>query len=449
MSRLLISGTHSGCGKTTVTCALLAALKARGIKTAAFKCGPDYIDPMFHREAAQIKAYSLDPFFLNGGGLRSRLFSQDGKFSVIEGAMGYYDGITNTSEASAYTAAKKTQTPVVLVLNAKGAGNSIAAVIEGFVRHMPNNQIKGVIFNGANGSRYPDLKHLAENAGVSAYGHMPFNEKWSIPARHLGLLKAGELKNLQEILSELSKQAEQTLDIDGLIKLGNSAPALKADIPAKKINRAGKKIRLAVTRDDAFCFHYEENMELLQALGCEAVFFSPLRDKALPSGISGLSITGGYPELHAASLSANHLMLKEIRSAVTCALPTIAEGGGFMYLHKTIDGFPMCGVIPASVYKTDKLQRFGYITITAREDNLLCKAGESIRSREFHYWDSDNCGNGFTARKAGRDTIYPCVHTSASLYAGFPHLYFPANPLFAENFIRKMTLFSEKEILNG
>ena len=439
MNRLLIAGTNSGCGKTTVTCALLAALKDRGIATTAFKCGPDYIDPMFHKAVSGMKAYHLDPFFLDGEGLRSHLASHAGTLSVMEGAMGYYDGIAATNESSAYTVARETQTPVVLVVSARGVGSSLGAVIEGFARHRPDSHIEGVIFNDASETRYPDLKRIAENAGVRAYGTMPHREEWALPSRHLGLLSAGEIEDLQYKLAELRRQAEQSLDIDGLLAL--------AETPLDLIRTAGAnpqraaRVRLAVARDEAFCFFYEENLELLQALGCELLFFSPLKDGALPANIDGLYLCGGYPELHAETLTGNSSMMESMRQAIENGLPTIAECGGFLVLHEALDGVPMCGVIHSVAFETKKLQRFGYITLTAGCDNLLCKAGDSIRAHEFHYWDSSSPGGSFTARKAGREISYSCVHATDSLYAGFPHLYFPANPAFAECFVERMAQY--------
>jgi len=440
MSRLLIAGTSSGCGKTTVTCALLSALIARGSTPTSFKCGPDYIDPMFHRTASGIHAYNLDPFFLDGDGLRSHLAKHAGIVSVIEGAMGYYDGIAATNEASAYTVARETATPAVLVVRVRGMGSSLGAVVKGFTQYRPDNHIMGVIFNDASESRYADLKQIAADTGVRVYGYLPRNPEWSLPERHLGLLAAGEIAGLKDTLQSLGRQAEQTLDIDGLIALAETAPTLQTvEKPIERIfPQWGIQTRLAIARDEAFCFLYEENLELLQELGCEPAFFSPLHDKALPKDSQGLYICGGYPELHTKTLTGNTSMRESILQAVKSGLPTIAEGGGFMYLHETLDGLPMCGVIPGTAFETRRLQRFGYMTMTARQDNLLCRAGESIRSREFHYWDSSSPGNGFTARKAGRDRSYPCIHATDTLYAGFPHLYFPANPAFAEHFAERM-----------
>jgi cobyrinic acid a,c-diamide synthase len=443
--RLLITGTGSGCGKTTAVCALLTAFKSRGLTPTAFKCGPDYIDPMFHRSVSSVMAYNLDPFFFNGQGLWRHLNAYAGELALIEGAMGYYDGIAATCEASAYTVARETRTPVVLVVSAKAAGHSLEAVLEGFARHRPDSNIKGVIFNDAGEQRYPDLKRFALEAGLTPFGYMPRNAKWELPARHLGLLTAGEIAELQNILRELGEQAERTLDLDGLLTLAGAADEWFGTVgnpPGRSY--APSRVRLAVARDEAFCFHYEENLDLLQSIGCELVFFSPLRDTALPGNIGGLYLGGGYPELHAAVLSGNTYMLESIKRAIAGGLPTVAEGGGFLYLHRTLDGFPMCAVLDGAAYKSTGPRRFGYVTLTANRDNLLCKAGDAFPSREFHYWDSDSPGDSFDAQKAGRDISYQCVHASDSLYAGFPHLYFPAYPWAANNFIKRMKVYEPK-----
>jgi cobyrinic acid a,c-diamide synthase len=434
----MIAGTNSGCGKTTVTCAVLAALKNRGLNPVAFKCGPDYIDPMFHRAVTGVAAYNLDPFFLDGGGLRAHIAAHAGEVDVIEGALGFYDGIAATSEASAYTVAHETQTPVVLVVSAKGAGASLGAMIEGFARHRTDNQIKGVIFIGANESRRADLAKIAEAAGTRMLGTMPRNPEWAMPSRHLGLLTVDEISGLKGILAELGRQAEESIDIDGLLEL-----ACRGELcsPAKKsrptAGERGSPLRLAIAKDGAFCFMYEENLELLRELGCEPVFFSPIRDKALPPNISGLYLGGGYPELYADALAENGSMRENVKRAIDGGLPTVAEGGGFLYLHD-------CGVIEGKTRKTESLRCFGYITLTANRDNLLCKAGERIRAHEFHYCESENPGGAFMAKKAGRELSYPCIHATDTLYAGFPQLYLPANPAFAQHFAERMTQYEAR-----
>jgi cobyrinic acid a,c-diamide synthase len=236
MKRFLITGTHSGSGKTTITCAVLAALKARGLSLTAFKCGPDFIDPMFHRSVSDIPCWNLDPFFMEPEALRAHLASHSrpeaDSVSVMEGVMGYYDGIAGTEEASTYSVAGATETPAVLVVDVSGSGNSIVAVIEGFVRHRADSGIQGVIFNGARESSYPYFSVLAEQAGVKALGFMPRNKDWSIESRHLGLQTAAEIPGLAEKLAALGRQAEASIDIDGLLALAGTAPDLQAGFSA-------------------------------------------------------------------------------------------------------------------------------------------------------------------------------------------------------------------------
>ena len=438
MKRLLIAGVRSGVGKTTVTCALLSAFRRRGVPLAVFKCGPDYIDPMFHRAVSGVPCWNLDPFFFDGDGLRAHLAghgSLDG-LSLIEGAMGFYDGVAMSGEASAHTVATETETPAVLVVDVAGAGHSLAAIIEGFVRHRQPSGIRGVIFNGASATSYAAYRTLAEEVGVEAFGFLPRSEDWAIGHRHLGLVTAAEIPGLTHKLTALGEQAEKTLDLDGLLALAATAPeraAIRRPNPSPR-----RSARIAVAKDEAFCFLYAENIELFEALGAEIVWFSPLRDRGLPAGVDALYLPGGYPELYGRDLSANAAMRASLRDAVRRGLPTIAECGGFLYLHETLDGLPMAGVIEASAFRTERLQRFGYVTLTARRDNLLCQEGGTIRAHEFHYWESAAPGTDFIGRKPGREIEYPCIHATDTLYAGFPHLYLPANPVFAERFMARI-----------
>ena len=446
--RLLIAGTNSGCGKTTVSIALLKAFKERGLDLCAFKCGPDYIDPMFHRAVLGLPSYNLDPFFCDEEQLRGVLSSHMRRLSVIEGVMGYYDGIGTEGQASTWSVASATQTPVVLVINVRGMYTSAGAVIRGFKDFRENSCIKGVIFNGASAMLYKDLKTIAENTGVKAYGFMPKVPEAELGSRHLGLITAAEVDDLQGKIAALGEKAAECIDIDGLLELADCAPAVDAasdvrPLPADQAvpsagDRSGRRrIRLAVARDEAFCFIYEENIELFKKVGFDIVWFSPLHDQELPRGVQALYLPGGYPELYPLELSQNDRMLASVNTAISQGLPTFAECGGFMYLHEYMDGHRMAGAIKGKCFRTDRLQRFGYITITAKEDNLFCRAGGSIRAHEFHYYDSDDAGSGFIAEKPTGKRSWECVHAGPSLYAGYPHLYLPANPEFAESFYRK------------
>ena len=439
MNRILISGTNSNCGKTTITMALLAAFKNKGLEIASFKSGPDYIDPMFHRKVFDVETHNLDPYFSTEEMLCDQFIRNCGKdLSIIEGAMGYYDGIGVEGRASAWEVAKSIKAPAVLIIDAKGMSNSAAAIIKGFKEFKEESMVEGVIFNNISPMLYPLLRDIVEKEGIKAYGFLPREERYSVGSRNLGLITADEIEDIKEKINGLRELAEKYIDLEGLYELAQSAPVLEASDDYKKLIESSKdesKPRIAVSRDNAFCFMYKENIEILEDLGCEVVFFSPLNDEKLPEGISGLYLCGGYPELYPEELSNNKRMCQEIKDIITKGIPTIAECGGFMYLHDSIENVPMVGFIKGNCIKTDKLQRFGYIEITALEDNLLCHKGESIRVHEFHYYDSENCGESFMAKKASNGLEYLCCHGSDSLYAGFPHIYLPANPNFAKSFV--------------
>ena len=443
MDRVLIAGTHSGCGKTTVTLALLMALKAQSVQVSAFKCGPDFIDPMFHRRAIGVPCYNLDPYFCDEEQLRSLLAAHAGEISVIEGVMGYYDGVGPEGNYSTYDVARHTKTPVVLVIDVDGMYASAGAVLHGFLNYKPNSGICGVVFNGASAALYEGLKQIAEQAGITPLGFLPHAADCTLKSRHLGLVTPDEYADMQQKLLALGKLAQKYIDIAGIRALAERASEIKERPPqVSPVSR----VRIAVARDEAFRFMYQENVELLEALGTQVVYFSPLCDAALPENISGLYLCGGYPELYGAALSSNEAMRRSIREVIEGGLPTIAECGGFLYLHDTLNGLPMAGVIHASAYNTGKLTRFGYAELTAQKHNLLCDAGGTIRAHEFHYYDSGDCGDGFYARKPAGNRAWACAHASDTLYAGFPHLYFYANPSFAERFIRKAAQYADSKL---
>ena len=441
LNRILISGTNSNCGKTTITMALLAAFQNRGLEIASFKSGPDYIDPMFHRKVFNVETHNLDPYFSTEQMLCDQFIRNCGNdLSIIEGAMGYYDGIGVEGRASAWEVAKSIKAPAVLIIDAKGMSNSAAAIIKGFKEFKEESMVEGVIFNNISPMLYPLLRDIVEKEGIKAYGFLPREEKYSIGSRNLGLITADEIEDIKEKINGLRELAEKYIDLDGLFELAKSAPVLEASEDYKELIESSKmdsdkKTRIAVSRDNAFCFMYKENIEILEDLGCEVVYFSPLEDEKLPMDISGLYLCGGYPELYTEELSKNRKLCDEIKDVIGRGIPTIAECGGFMYLHDSIENVPMVGFIEGNCIKTDKLQRFGYIEIKALQDNLLCNEGDSIRVHEFHYYDSENCGEAFMAKKASNGLEYLCCHGSDSLYAGFPHIYLPANPDFAKSFV--------------
>lgn len=432
--RLLIAGTGSGCGKTTVVCAILQALKNRGEAVASFKCGPDYIDPMFHSEIIGAQSTNIDLFFSDEEQARALFLKHAADVNIIEGVMGFYDGMAMDSErASAHHVAKVLNAPAILVVNARGMALSAAAVVKGYLELRRPSGIVGVILNHVSPMSYPLIKTAIEReCGVRVYGYMPLCPDCALESRHLGLVTAQEVEDIHKKMQILAMQAEKSIDLDGLVALMRTQPPLEAE--RFEYGVVGK-VRIALAQDRAFCFYYRDNLALLREMGAELIPFSPIEDRELPE-CDGLILGGGYPELYQAQLSANKTMRDSVRRAVLAGLPTIAECGGFMYLTRSIGGYPMAEVIETDCFNTGKLCRFGYTTISAERDNLLLAAGESIRAHEFHYWDAENPGANMKSRKpSGRG--WDCAYATDTLYAGYPHLYFPSNPNVAERFIKK------------
>ena len=434
MLQLVLAAPRSGSGKTTAACALLAALTARGLTPCAFKSGPDYIDPMFHSRIIGAKSANLDLHFFSENTLRFLLAKNAAgcDVSVIEGAMGFYDGAGLTTwKTSAYELALVTKTPVVLVVNARGAALSVLAVIEGFLRFRPESGIRGVILNQCTAMTYASLSAaIEERFGIRCFGFLPRLDECVLESRHLGLVTAGEIRDLREKMQTLAAQAEKTLDIDALLALAHEAEPLDytpAVLPKKE------KIRLAVARDNAFCFYYEDSLDAVREMGGELVPFSPITDGALPENIDGLYLGGGYPELYAKELGENASMRASVRAALERGVPCIAECGGFMYLTEAIGDEPMAGFLPGTCFDTGKLTRFGYVTLRAKKDNLLCRTGGEIAAHEFHHWDCTCPGDAFAAEKpTGRR--WECAAASDTLYAGYPHFHFYSNLEFLYSF---------------
>ena len=437
--RVMISAQSSGSGKTTVTCGILQALANRGFKLSSFKCGPDYIDPMFHSKVIGAKFRNLDPFFVDGDLIRY-LFARNAKdsdISIIEGAMGFYDGSKFDSPSdSSCDVSLRTKTPVVLIVDGQGSSLSAVAVLKGFLE-FSDNLIKGVIFNRMSQKVFEGVKPVVEKMGVKPIGYIPKMKGVILESRHLGLVMPGEIEDIREKLNEVAAMLEETLDIDAIIEIAKNAPEL--DYTEPKIDTFDK-VRIGLADDDAFCFTYEDNIELLQRMGAEIIRFSPLKDFKIPD-VDALILSGGYPELHAKGLSANRTMRDSIRDAIAGGMPCIAECGGFMYLHDRMEGsdgemYDMCGVIQGETRNMNKLNRFGYIRLTPKDESLGI-----VKGHEFHHWDSDNCGTDWTAENK-RAVRYQCIHDDGKIIAGYPHLYYYSNPKIAAEIIRRATAFS-------
>ena len=440
MKTIMIAAMHSGAGKTVTTCALLSALKQRGERMQAFKCGPDYIDPMFHEHILGVPSRNLDLFLQGVEGVGKTLSRMDADIAVIEGAMGFYDGLNNTTEASAWDLARLTGTPVVLVVNSKGSGLTLAAQVKGLMDFREQSGIAALVLANTSERRASSLAPVLEReTDLPVLGFLPPMEEARFESRHLGLMTAGEIEDLTARLEKLGQAAEQYIDLDRLLILASTSHLRRLGEGDRFSGGRGVCCRIAAARDEAFCFLYADNLDALRDAGAELVFFSPLHDSELPNA-DGLYLPGGYPELYAEALSENHTMRQSIAAAVKGGLPTVAECGGFLYLGQSLEdaegrAHPMCGVLPGCGFKTGRLQRFGYQTLTAPADSLLFRVGEHIPAHEFHYWDCTENGADLRSEKAdGRS--WACGFVSKSLYAAFPHLHFGGEIPMAKRFVK-------------
>ena len=434
MIQFLLAAPRSGSGKTTMTCALLMALKRRGCAPCAFKSGPDYIDPMFHRAVLGVESRNLDLFFSAPETVRT-LYARGAAghgAAVCEGAMGFYDGLGGVSDrASAWHLADTLGLPVLLVVEPKGQSLTLAAELKGLNSFRTPSHIAGILLNNCTARMHALLAPMLEKeTGLPVLGFLPKLPEAVIGSRHLGLYTAAEVENLQQKLALLADAVEEHIDWPRLLALcEKEPPALPEKAP-----QPSARVRIAVAQDEAFCFIYAETLEAFRDAGAEVVFFSPLRDTALPENIGGLYLPGGYPELHARELSGNTSLLREIKQKIESGLPTAAECGGFLYLGQSLtdaegQSWPMAGVLPGEAKDAGRLVRFGYATLSADSDSLLFRAGESVPIHEFHHWDSTANGTALAAKKPVGGAAWRCGFVNEHFYAGFPHLYWAGTPL--------------------
>ena len=452
--RVMIAGTNSGSGKTTIVCGILAALKKRKIKAASCKCGPDYIDPMFHSRIFGVPSKNLDLFFTEKECVRY-LMAKNAKgtdITITEGVMGFYDGMQmDDDKASSYDLAKQTETPVILVVQCKGMALSVLPVIKGFLDFRKDHTIKGVILNGVSkmtGNMLTEM--IEETLHLKVYGCIPYLKDFQFASRHLGLVTPYELEHIQTDIEALGDIIEENVLLDEIIALADTAPPLEEQLPkmlelpadAKNRQKETEKLHIAVGWDKAFCFYYKDNLELLEEMGCELIKFSPLSDSTIPPNADAILLGGGYPELYAKELSENLSMRESIKEAIANGMPCMAECGGFMYLHDRMEDengtmYPMAGVIEGSAGNQKKLVRFGYVQLEAVHENDYLKEGEKIKAHEFHYWDSTHNGDDFLAVKPSGKRQWHCMHAKDNLLAGYPHLYFYSNLKVPLRFLEK------------
>lgn len=468
--RIMLAAPKSGSGKTLLTCGLLEVLRRRGLNPIACKCGPDYIDPMFHRYVLGIPGRNLDSFFLPTEGVRKVLVNavreEQAGIAVLEGVMGYYDGLGGTeTSASSWEIAEITDTPAILVLDCKGASLSAAAMASGFLHFREKSHIAGVILNRVSSMYYERLAAAVEEAsGLPVLGYLPESEEYRMESRHLGLFLPGEIDRLRERIGRLADQMEKSIAVEQVLEVAGMLPLRienkekeKAEnesmevesiakFPACQEQKVTSRVRIGVARDEAFCFYYQENFRLLEQMGAELVYFSPLRDKKIPDRVDGLLFGGGYPENYARELAKNAAMRESIRRSIAAGMPFLAECGGFLYLHRTLEGsdgkhWEMAGVYPFDAYRTNRLRRFGYV-------RLLTSSGQEIHGHEFHYWESEDPGTDWEAVKPTGNRSWRCIHEKGGQIGGFPHLYYASCPDFLRKWLDVCAKGSQKKYIN-
>ena len=447
--RILIAAPCSGSGKTLLTCALLRLLQRKGIRPAAFKCGPDFIDPMFHKKVLGTPSRNLDLYMAGEEGVR-RSFAAGcagAQIAVIEGVMGYFDGTgLSGMEGSSCHLASVLQAPVLLAADVRGMSRSAAALIKGFADYGEQRMIRGAFLNRVSPTVAERIGGWLESeTGLPVLGRFPVDASLHIESRNLGLIEPDEIPDLLQKIDHAADLLEQTLDLEKLLAAAGSAPALQVGEGATAVADTSQ-ITIAVAQDEAFSFYYEDNLEILEELGAEIVYFSPLHDEGLPEA-DGLLIGGGYPELRAQELAANTGMLSSIRRAAERGMPILAECGGFQYLQEELvdaegNAHLMCGVLKGRSRMTKKLVRFGYVEVSG--EGLYFGTGRAIRGHEFHYSDSTDNGNACKAVKPGGRS-WDCMVVQGRIAAGYPHLYYRSDPAFAEAFVRECRKFRQEK----
>lgn len=440
--RLMVSAATSGRGKTVVTMGMIRAISRLGASVNCFKCGPDYIDPMFHERVLGIPCRNVDSFIMGEEFVESEIATgEKADFTLIEGAMGLYDGLAGTPKHSAYSTAVLTGTPIVIIVNLENEGDAVKDVIAKILSGDEANLIKGIIFNRCNVTRFAEMHQLVANEfpGLQVVGYLPELEEAELSSRHLGLVTAFEVEKFEERVDRIADAMEETINFDKIAAIAYSAKRISEETDISEETEVEKKIRIGVARDEAFCFYYQASFDSLEKAGAELVSFSPLHDEKIPKGLDAVYFGGGYPELYAKELEANESMRASIKAALRTDMPCIAECGGFMYLGSAIydeEGVAreMVGYLEGESVKQPKLVRFGYAELCTKKRSMMFVPGEKTQVHEFHYFDSTANGSDIHAKKPLKDKEWDCAFTNDHLYAGFPHLFI--NEKMADRFIR-------------
>lgn len=447
--RIMIAGERSGVGKSTITIGIIAALKARGLDVQPFKTGPDFLDPMHHDSVSKRRSRNLDTWMFPGFVEESFLRNSTGAdISVMEGAMGFYDGYDGISEeGSSAHVSKVLQTPVVLVLNASASARSLGAIAKGFVDYDPKVRIAAVIFNHVAGPHHLEMLK-ASLRGVECLGGLPSAGEVELKSRHLGLIPAQENDNSGHYRA-IQEMIERDIDMDRLVQIASEAVDIE-HLPLGSEGGQKSTCCIGVAQDAAFNFYYQDNFDLLRQAGAEIVPFSPLRDQ-LPD-VDGLYIGGGFPELFVKQLSGNHGLLRRLAYFASNEMPIYAECGGLMYLCRSVKDLegvesPMAGIFDAKVEMTDKLQALGYVQASSIRDNILMREGASVRGHVFHYSRVYECGEerfAYTLDKDKGITGNRDGFLVKNTLASYTHLHFGADKEICGEIVKACQSYSRK-----
>ena len=459
MPRVMITAPAIGSGKTLITCAILRILSAEGISPAAFKCGPDFIDPMFHEKVLGIPSGNLDIFLQGEGGMKESLQRlMSGKdIAIIEGVMGFFDGYGESlSEGASYDICVSTATPAILVVNCRGMSRSIIPVIKGYINYFTDSAekrdgsqiIRGVILNNISpGIEKKIAVMIEEELNIPVIGHLPPLKKEVFGSRHLGLILPDEVPGVLARIDEVAGELKKSLDIEKLLEIAKTAGVHTGDLNCTedfsnghfRVHISDENACVGVAMDEVFCFYYSDNLELIKHMGAEIKLFSPIHDRELPD-VTGIILGGGYPELHGRDLSENKTMRQCIKEASESGMPILAECGGYLYLKEGLTDpngvkWDMVGVFEGESFKRDKLSHFGYINMFADVDTPYLKAGESVRGHEFHYYETTGGRHVCDMRKPAGQRHWPGMEVKDNTFGGFAHLYYPSNPEFIRRFL--------------
>lgn len=455
--RVILSGTNSRVGKTTLTMGIMLVLKKRGFMVQPFKAGPDYIDPTYHTFVCGRPCRNLDTWMLSKD-TALELFQRQAKsagLSIIEGVMGLYDGLKNTEEGSTAHLAKILKSPVILAVDASSMSRSAGAVVLGYRKFDNDVDLSGVILNNIGSpSHYSSVKYSIEkNTGLPVLGFLPKDKSLTLPERYLGLIPVDEKAPLNAFARKLLSLVEKNIDINKIIAISQRAEPLPY-FQKKVFNQASSpgKVNIGIAKDSAFNFYYPDNLDILSHHGANIIEFSPLEDKILPEGLDGLYIGGGFPELFAKKLSKNAKLRNNIYKQAESGLPIYAECGGLMYLAKNLVDFkkrkfPMVGIFNAEVKMGDRLKALGYVNIEVLKSNILSTKGAKARAHVFH-WSRLNKGfkkeNSAYKVKKDKNNITLDGFIRWSVLASYSHLHFGSDIRFAKNFIRSCFQYKDR-----